>query len=74
MFNTKIGISCIVWHTLTLVNFLSVHVTHAVEGILSAFLTQSFKGYFKCVRDVFAHKPVSGCDFRTSPLFGDPHD
>ncbi len=77
-FNTKIRINCsvdsinIVWHALNHTGqFLSAHVTHAVGDILSAILTQWFKGYFNCAFGVFAHILVCGCDYRICPLIGD---
>ncbi len=46
----------IVWHAFNHTGqLLSAHVTHAVGDILSAILTQWFKGYFECAFGVFAH-------------------
>ncbi len=57
-----------------IVQLLSAHVSHAAGNILSAILTQCFEGYFKCACGVFAHIPVSGCDYTKSSLFGDTRD
>ncbi len=57
-----------------IVQLLSAHITHAAGDILSAILTQCFKDYFECACGVIVHIPVSGCDYRTGPLFRDTPD
>ncbi len=74
MIRINCSIDCLnaVWHA---VNYmLSAHVTHAVGDILTAILTQCFKGYFECACGVFAHIPLSGCDYRASPLICDARE
>ncbi len=73
MFNNRIRINCsvdciyVVWHAFNHIGQLMLaHATQVVEDSLLAILTQCFKGYFKCACGVFAHKPLSGCDYRTS--------
>ncbi len=74
-FNTKVRINysvdCIsvVWHALNHIG--QVLLAHAVWDILSAVITYWFRGYFMCACGVFGHIPVSGCDNKASPLFGD---
>ncbi len=78
LFNTMHRINCsadclyVVWPAFNhIVQLLSAYVTHAAGNILLAILTQCFKDYFECACDVFIHIPVSGFDYRTSPLFRD---
>ncbi len=63
------------WHAFNPIGqLLSAHVTHVDGDILSAIPAQCFNGYLKCPCDAFAHIPVSGCEYRTRPLFGDMRD
>ncbi len=81
MFNNRIRINCsvdciyVVWHAFSHIwQLMLTHATHAVGDNLLAILTQCFKDYFKCACGVFARKPLSGCDYGTSPLCGDTRD
>ncbi len=80
MFN-NVRINCsddciyVVWHAFNHKGQLMlVHATHAVGECLLAILTQCFKDYFKFACGVFARKPLSRCDYRTSPLCGGTRD